>query len=317
VSRTFLPYGFAFVVFAGVAAVAGDPFPPELTHFEPDPRNPVFTAQGPGHWDVKMRERGWILRDGDKWHLWYTGYDGTREGLKMLGYATSADGLAWTRVTTDRPLYREHWIEDMCIVKKGDTFHMFAEGFLDRPHRLTSSDGVQWTRQGILDIRRVNGEPIPEGAYGTPTVWLENGQWHLFYERSDLGVWLAKSRDLAVWTNVQDEPVLLPGPDDYDKDLIAMNQVFRHDGRYYAVLHGTKRSGDPTVPNQWTTNLATSTDLVRWEKYPGNPLRPASENKSSGQILPDGDRFRLYTTHDKVDVHWGGRRKESFDQNPQ
>src|SRR4051794_37665073 len=54
-------------------------FPPELVNWKPWPGNPVFTAEGAGHWDVKIRERGWILRDGNAWQLWFTGYDGTRE----------------------------------------------------------------------------------------------------------------------------------------------------------------------------------------------------------------------------------------------
>lgn len=296
-------WGFVILTACGMAN-ADEPFPTSFTSFEPDVRNPLFVAQGPGHWDVKIRERGWILREGETWHLWYTGYDGTREGLKMLGYATSKDGLTWTRVTAEKPLYREHWVEDMCVVKQGDTYQMFAEGFLDRAQRLTSTDGLQWTWQGLLEIRLANGAPLSEGPYGTPTAWWENGTWYLFYERRDAGVWLAKSTDLAIWTNVQDDPVLVPGSGEYDQDLIAMNQIFRHDGRYYAVLHGTKKSGNPQIPNQWTTNLAVSTDLIHWDKSPKNPLRPASENKSSGQIFPDGDRFRLYTTHDKVELHW-------------
>ena len=285
-------------------ADADDLFPPRLVRFEPAGKNPVFTAQGAGHWDVKIRERGWILRDGETWHLWYTGYDGTREGLKMLGYATSPDGLTWTRVTTEAPLYREHWVEDMCVIRHNGTFYMFAEGFLDQAQLLTSVDGKRWTREGLLDVRRADGTPIPSGPYGTPTAWVENGVWHLFYERRDAGVWLAKSTDLKVWTNVQDDPVLVPGPGGYDQDLIAMNQVFRHQERYYAVLHGTKKSRDPKIPNQWTTNLATSTDLVHWTKFDQNPLRPAAENKSSGQIFFDGDRVRFCTTHDQGDVHW-------------
>ncbi len=285
-------------------SAAAELFPSQFATFEPADNTPVFTAQGPGHWDVKIRERGWILQDGDRWHLWYTGYDGTRTGIRLLGYATSEDGMIWKRVTVEEPLYREHWVEDMCVIKHGDTFYMFAEGFLDRAQLLTSPDGLNWSRHGLLDVRLTNGEPIENGAFGTPTVWLENGTWHLFYERGDRGVWLATSKDLNVWTNVQDEPVIVPGPGEYDLDLIAMNQVFRWNDRYYAVLHGAKKSGDPKVPNQWTTNLATSTDLIHWEKYDRNPLRPKSENKSSGQIFPDGDRFRLYTTHDKVDLHW-------------
>lgn len=285
-----------------LSACADELFPDVLTHFEPIPANPVFTAEGDGHWDVKIRERGWILRDGDLWRMWYTGYDGTRPGLKMLGYATSRDGFEWKR-DPGNPVYKEHWVEDVCVVAHQGTFYMFAEGELDRAQLLTSKDGVAWTRIGRLDVRLASGEPIPDGPYGTPTAWFADGVWNLFYERGDRGVWLARSSDLKVFTNVQDDPVLTPGPDDYDRDLIAMNQVIRWNGRYYCVYHGTKKSADPSKPNIWATGLATSTDLLHWTKYPGNPLRPVDENKSSGLLIDDGKQFRLYTMHNKVDVH--------------
>src|SRR4051812_25631693 len=57
-----------------------DAFPPELVKWSPAADNPIFTAEGPGHWDVKIRERGWILREADTYRMWFTGYDGTREG---------------------------------------------------------------------------------------------------------------------------------------------------------------------------------------------------------------------------------------------
>src|SRR5215207_4281257 len=37
-------------------------FPPELVNWTPRPDNPIFTSEGRCHWDVKIRERGWILR---------------------------------------------------------------------------------------------------------------------------------------------------------------------------------------------------------------------------------------------------------------
>ncbi len=173
-------------------------FPRELVQFAPYRVNPVFTGAGEGNWDVKIRERGWILKDGDSWRLWYTGYDGTREGLRMLGLATSRDGIRWERHATD-PLYREHWVEDMQVVKHGDTYYMIAEGQEDRAQLLTSSDGVKWARVGELDVRLKNGEPIPPGAFGTPTALFEDERWFLFYERGDNGVWLATSKDMHVW----------------------------------------------------------------------------------------------------------------------
>ena len=291
------------LVFVPVTCLADELFPDELTKFEPITSNPVFAAQGDGHWDVKLRERGWIIREGDLWRMWFTGYDGTRPGQKMLGYATSRDGLSWQSHPAN-PIYKEHWVEDVCIIPHDGTLYMFAEGEHDRAQLLTSRDGIAWQRVGTLDVRlKKTGEPISDGAFGTPTAWFEDGVWNLFYERNDKAIWLARSRDLKVFTNVQDEPVMSPGPADYDRDMIAMNQIIKHRDRYYAVIHGTKKNDDPKQPNLWSTSLATSTDLIHWTKYAGNPLRPVSENKSSGLLIHDDRQFLLYTMHGRVDVH--------------
>ena len=290
---------FAFLCLAAPAR-GDDLFPSQLLRFEPIAKNPVFTAAGPGHWDARIRERGWILRDEAGWHLWYTGYDGTREGQKMLGYASSPDELTWTR-SVRNPIYKDHWVEDMMVVKKGDTYYMFAEGLNDRAQLLTSIDRLSWTRRGTLRILKTDGSPISEGAYGTPTAWYEDGKWRLFYERSDKGIWLAEatSGDLLEWKNVDDEPVISPGPDEFDRKMVAANQVLRIGGRYYLSYHGTAAD---TMPSKWACGLAVSDDLVHWKKYAGNPIRPITENKSSGIFVPDGNGFRFYTMHNQVDA---------------
>lgn len=245
------------------------------------------------------------MRDGRKWHLWFTGYDGTRAGKKMLGYATSEDGLNWKRHARN-PIYRDHWVEDMMVVKHGTTFYMFAEGKDDQAQLLKSADALHWKRVGPLDIRRTDGKPISPGPRGTPTAYFEAGTWYLFYERYDKGVWLAKSTDMKIWKNVSDEPVLKTGPGSYDRLMIALNQIVKYRGRYYAYYHG---SGTPTKPRLWTTNVAVSTDLVHWTKYSGNPLLPEKSNKSSGILIHDGKRFRLYTMHNEVHVHFSVQSK--------
>jgi sucrose-6-phosphate hydrolase SacC (GH32 family) len=284
-----------------VSSAEESEFPQELVSFVAYRSNPVFEGAGRDQWDARIRERGWILKEGDVWRLWYTGYDGTREGQKMLGLATSSDGLHWTRHASN-PLYKEHWVEDMQVLKHDGTYYMFAEGAQDRAYLLQSTDGLSWERAGPLDVRLKNGDPIPPGAYGTPTAIFDDGRWFLFYERSDRAVWLAMSKDMRVWTNVQDEPVLRPGPDAYDHDQIAMNQVVKHGGRYYAYYHGAAKpsAGEPTF---WSTAVAVSSDLIHWRKYAKNPLLAVEQNKSSGILVHDGKRFRLYTMHDKVDAH--------------
>jgi predicted GH43/DUF377 family glycosyl hydrolase len=290
------------LAFGKLTSSAAEPeFPVALVRFAPYRGNPIFTAAGEGRWDQRIRERGWILKEGDTWRLWYTGYDGTRGGQKMLGLATSADGLHWIR-HKGNPIYREQWVEDMQVVKQGDAYFMFAEGVNDQAQLLKSNDGVEWKRVGRIDVRQKNGDSLTPGPYGTPTALFEDNRWLLFYERSDAGVWLATSKDMQVWRNVQDEPVLKPGPGDYDRDLVALNQVIKHEGKYYAYYHGAAKSdGKPTL---WSTAVAVSADLIRWKKYPQNPLFPVAENKSSGIVVHDGKRLRLYTMHDKVDVHF-------------
>jgi hypothetical protein len=279
-----------------------EPFPSELVDFVADPKEPVFTGAGPGHWDAHIRERGWILREGDLYRMWYTGYERQNSPLLKLGYATSPDGVHWTRYQQN-PLYDQHWVEDMMVVHYQGTYYMFAEGKDDQAHLLTSPDGIHWQRIGQLDVRLKNGKPIEPGPYGTPTAWVENDTWYLFYERQDLGIWLATSTDMKVWTNVQDEPVLSLGPEAYDQEQVALNQIIKYKGRYYAYYHGAGAPSPNTKKRLWCTCVATSNDLIHWQKYPKNPLLPLEENKSSGILVHDGKRFLLYTMHDQVYRH--------------
>ncbi|VTR98047.1 Glycosylase OS=Planctomyces maris DSM 8797 GN=PM8797T_29039 PE=4 SV=1 [Gemmata massiliana] len=280
-------------------------FPQELVSFVQQGDGPVFQAAGAGHWDVKIRERGWIIREDSGYKLWYTGYDGTANGRRMLGLVTSPDGVTWTR-HPGNPLVRDHWVEDVMVVKDGGRYLMFAEGENDRAQLLTSPDGMTWEKLGRIDVRLASGAPVPDGPYGTPAAFKDGDRWLLFYERSDKGVWLAASNDLKVWTNVRDEPVLVPGPGAYDRDMIALNQVIKHGGRYYAYYHGCATSGPDA--RKWSTAIAASDDLVNWEKFPGNPLLPVAENKSSGILVDTGAGFRLYTMHPAVYLHVPGPR---------
>ncbi len=278
-------------------------FPPELVRWKPRPGNPIFTAEGPGHWDVKIRERGWILRDGNAWQLWFTGYDGSTKGIKLLGYATSHDGIHWTR-SPKNPIYRDHWVEDMSVVYQGGMYYMFAESENDNhAEMLTSKNGIDWKGIGLLDVRQTNEKKMARRPCGTPTVWIEGNTWYLMYEWMDKGIWLATTKDplSLVWCDVQEEPVLTPGPDSYDKELIAVNQVIKYKGVYYAIYHGSGSGSGAAVPRTWTTDIARSTDRVHWQKYSGNPL--VNGNKSSGMVVPISDGFRLYTMHDQVEVY--------------
>jgi beta-1,2-mannobiose phosphorylase / 1,2-beta-oligomannan phosphorylase len=268
-------------------------FPEAMVRWVAEPGHPVFQGAGDDAWDRKIRERGWMVVEGGTYHLWYTGYNADHAGTRLLGHATSPDGVHWKR-DPKNPVHASSWVEDMCVVKHEGTYYMFAEGRGDVAHLLTSADGAFWTERGPLDVRMTDGKPIPPGPYGTPTVWVEGGTWYLFYERGDRGVWLATSKDRKTWTNVRDDPVLAMGPAPYDREAVAMNQVVKRDGVYYAYYHANAHK----PWRDWTTCVARSLDLVHWEKYPGNPI--VGDNASSGLLVDGPDGARLYTMHPDV-----------------
>ncbi len=275
-------------------AALGDDFPRELVRWAPRPSKAVFQGEGGNAWDRKIRERGWILREPDGiYHLWYTGYNDDLNKNRYLGHATSPDGIAWIRDPAN-PVHKTSWVEDVCVVKAEGAYWMFSEGEKDIAHILTSTDAKTWTDLGPLDIRNFDGTAISEGPRGTPTVWLENGVWNLFYERRDQAVWLARSTDRKVWLNVSDEPVLKCGPEAYDSTAVAINHISKRDGVYYAIYHA-----NATTPwKDWSTCIARSRDLIHWEKYSGNPI--VTNNSSSGILVDTPQGPRLYTMHPEV-----------------
>lgn len=294
------------LVVAVGAARGGDRVPPPLVDFGPVSATPLFAGGGPDAWDRDLRERGWIMRHGGRWHLWYTGSHPDRDPVRRLGHAVSADGLTWVR-SAARPAVPDLWVEDVCVVRScgpgGETFRMVAEGEHDIAHLLVSRDLATWRPCGPLDIRLAAGGPLPAGPRGTPVLLQARGAWHLFYERRDDGIWLATSRDGRVFTNVTDEPVIACGPDAYDRHAVALDQVVNLDGRWYAYYHA---SPDP-ARTTWQTCLAASDDLVHWEKWDGNPVLPvdpAHPKRSSATLIHDGERLRLYTTHPDVRVRF-------------
>lgn len=271
-----------------------------MVEFQPYKDNPLFTGTGSDTWDESIRERGFILKENGAFRMWYTGY--RDNGVKYLGYATSKDGIKWERYPGN-PVFDQKWTEDIFVLKSDGKYFMYAEGPGDVAHLLTSADGITWQEEGDLVILTTKGDTVP-GPYGTPSVIIENNKWHLFYERNDEGIWLATSENKKTWKNVQDEPVLKKGPGKYDAGAVASNQVLKYKGKYYMYYHGSSNPlwNEPGAKSVWTSNVAMSSDLVNWVKFPGNPI--VEGDYSSPILVRDGSGFRLYTMHPDVRVYF-------------
>ncbi|WP_157637842.1 glycosylase [Flexithrix dorotheae] len=277
-------------------------FPKEMVAFSPYQKNPLFSGTERDTWDKKIRERGFILQEDGNYKMWYSGYKGNNQDPKYLGYATSTDGINWERYA-EQPIFEEKWCEDMMVTKHQGKYYMFAEGANDIAHVLVSVDGISWEELGDLEISQTNGEPIAPGPFGTPTVWIENEQWYLFYERDDEAIWLATSAgDPRIWKNLQDEPVLKKGPGDYDKGAVATNQIVKFQDKYFMYYHASSYPDWQSTNAKWSSNVAMSTDLIHWVKYPHNPI--IEGDYSSPILVPDQKgNFHLYTMHDQVRLY--------------
>ena len=106
---------------------------------------------------------------------------------------------------------------------------------------------------------------------------------HIFYLQADralgdealrhwnVSIGHAVSQDLRNWTRLPDAlaPVGPDHPDAWDSYTTWTGSVIAHAGLWYLFYTGSRRSENGLIQR---IGLATSTDLIHWERHPDNPL---------------------------------------------
>jgi predicted GH43/DUF377 family glycosyl hydrolase len=134
---------------------------------------PVLSPQQP--WEKVAVMCPHVLYDEEKrlYRLWYSG--GEQYEPNAIGYATSQDGLTWTRHPGNpifRPDPKNAWEKDRVtgcqVVRHGGWYVMFYIGFRDQHH---AQIGLARSKDGVTNWQRHRANPIirPAGASGTPT----------------------------------------------------------------------------------------------------------------------------------------------------
>ncbi|GAH66959.1 unnamed protein product, partial [marine sediment metagenome] len=232
--------------------------------------SPILPFGPKGSWDENIRERMWVIFEDGKFHAWYCGwkgkYDKTREKLPKLGYATSDDGVRWKKYEKN-PIFTDRWVEDICVLKYGDTYYMYCEdesNDLTTIHLLTSKDKLNWTEHG--DVLTKGSEDWERGWVGTPLVWIEGKRWYMLYEGGppgDLG--LAFSNDGKKWKRCDDDknPVITHEKEGKGKEpFVAPSSILKQGDTYTLIMH------PPTI--------ATSKDLINWKRLTSFKPNPDS-----------------------------------------
>lgn len=213
------------------------------TEFDTGPAEPVFTRGAPGAWDEFLREKVQVLQDGSGFKMWYSGYSSAGQyASSKIGYATSNDGLHWTRYAGN-PVISRQFDQDISVVPQPDgSYWMYIEVSNEHIDLMTSPDGITWTPSPANPVKTLAASPV---------VWREGSAWYMLYEHmagTTYDIWLATSNDGLNWTDVPENPVLT------DPLFVAPDSVVK-DGPIYHLYYHTANNG------MWH---ATSADLRAW-----------------------------------------------------
>ena len=179
-------------------------------------------------------------------------------------------------------------VHDPCIIKQGDTYHLFCTGQANDPTGLlpwrTSRDLVNWQLQGRVfdEIPKWAQQAVP-GTRGTwaPDIAYFNGQYHLYYScstfgsnHSVIGLVTNKTLDRASpdfkW---EDRGLVVKSERGDDFNAIDSNHLIDRDGRHWLCL-GSFWSGIKLFPLDPATGKPFPNDSRKYSLA----SRPAPQN---------------------------------------
>ena len=239
--------------------------------------NPVFQPGASGAWDGANVYDPAVLYDGEIYRMWYTG-NPPGASVDRIGYATSADGLSWTRGSVAPVLPAGAWSTwDSGRVWGADVLYDDGDGLYKMWYTgqaasaresigyATSPDGIVWTRHA--------GNPVLEsgapgewdaGTVQDPSVIKDGDLYKMWYDGWTAGVGgigYATSPDGVTWTKYAGNPVMTGSPaPGWDYHVYASAVIL--DGGVYRMLY----SGGDQARSAWETGYATSTDGTHWTR---------------------------------------------------
>jgi hypothetical protein len=244
-------------------------------HWKRYPDNPVMTGD-PGEWDENSVMPVTVLYYNDIYHMYYIGSSDDIEGF---GYATSPDGITWSRYANNPimvPGAQGEWdsngTADCYVVKLDTIFHMWYTGnagnSLYRIGHATSPDGLTWTKDPDNPIEELIEGDNPANTFtACSPVVFDGNMFHMYYS---IGIWHASrmkvnhamSEDGYNWTLDPNNPIILAS----DNNEYRMPEFVVYNGDHYIMSYVIGY-----LP-YFVFNIAISEDLYLWEEYGNNPV---------------------------------------------
>jgi len=216
-----------------------------------------------------------LLDMGDKYFMYFRGQ---QEGHDRIGLAIiekeKFDGKTWRilphpiiDVGNPGDWDEIHVLDPASVLVNGKIYLYYSAvcPTCDRSICLaTSEDGIHY--------KKYEKNPVVIG--GGPEMVFKDGKFYLFYwqpARSGSGfeIHLSISKDGFHFEKVSNDPVLPTGAEgSWDSHTVETPRIFKEGDLYYMIYCGSDRYDD----YPWHAGLATSYNLIYWEKYLNNPI---------------------------------------------
>ncbi len=154
------------------------------------PGNPVLQSGPSGSWDGQGVFPSTVLFDGSNFKMWYSG---VRQDTARTGYATSSDGIHWTKYAGSPVLnlsptgaWDSNFLWTPNVHFDGAMYHMWYESSRPGIRYASSSDGIRWTKDPANPI--FIGAPLQnweQQGVGHPRVLFEGNKRRLWYLGAD------------------------------------------------------------------------------------------------------------------------------------
>jgi hypothetical protein len=255
-------------------------------------KNPAAVmTPGAAGWDSLFVGAACVLKEGGNYKMWYTGWNSATRYPHSIGYATSMDGINWTKhpspVLSPLTGWESGAVGYPSVIKVGSSYVMFYTGEISVGVALTgravSTDGVTWERYS-------NNPVLPAGGVGQwdrnnylgKVIQIENTLYIYYTGESNPGVsgsaiGMASSNDTGkTWIKYSGNPVITRGASgSWDNGWIESGSILftQNELRFYYDGGATSggRIGLATspyiVPVELTSFTATSNGkevLLNW-----------------------------------------------------
>ncbi len=153
--------------------------------------NPVLQP-GPEWYDGERAGDPWVLHDGGIYKMWYT-CQNRPEITYGIAYATSVDGIEWTKHPENPVLIAgdegpdSDSVRDPCVVKTGAKFEMWYRGIKEKwtTCYADSPDGVNWQRYAQNPV--LSGEAGGwDARVWFPRLLVEENKYSMWYTSADI-----------------------------------------------------------------------------------------------------------------------------------